>query len=53
MPKPVFICLIDYVEKSLAAERRLARGERQKQCPKCKLWWWPGELKRHKCRLQG
>ena len=25
------------------AERRLRHGERQRYCPRCGLWRWPGE----------
>ena len=26
------------------AERRMERGERQSQCPKCGYWLWPDEI---------
>lgn len=50
--RAIHICRIAYVEESLKAARRLAKGERQKQCPKCQLWWWPNEMKRHRCKKE-
>ena len=31
----------DYVAMMEDAEKRLARGERQKRCPNCGYWRWP------------
>ncbi len=28
------------------AERRTKRGEKSKQCPTCKLWYWPALQKK-------
>lgn len=28
------------------AERRHRRGERQRRCSECWLWFWPGEMRR-------
>jgi hypothetical protein len=37
------LCVLDYTERALDAERRLRRGERQLYCPTCLLWRWPEE----------
>jgi hypothetical protein len=34
---------LGYISKQEDAERRLARGEEQRQCPTCQLWFWPHE----------
>lgn len=35
---------LGYVDAAEDAEQRMARGERQVQCPTCRLWFWPDEL---------
>ena len=42
------ICTIDYVEKSLDAQRRIRKGDKQHQCAKCFKWFWSDE--KHKCK---
>ncbi len=34
---------LGYIAKSDDADRRMAAGEKQRQCPDCHLWWWPHE----------
>lgn len=36
--------LLYYVDAGEDAERRLARGQKQKQCPICKRWFWRFEF---------
>jgi hypothetical protein len=43
MPERLWVCVIDYVEQAIEAERRLRRGERQLYCPECLRWRWPEE----------
>jgi hypothetical protein len=35
---------IGYVQTFLIAEERIRRGENQKQCKKCKRWYFEDEL---------
>lgn len=39
----------DYLAKAEDAQRRLRKGERQRQCGGCSLWFWADEMKAHKC----
>ena len=39
----MWLCTLDYTEAALDAERRLRERERQRYCPHCGLWRWPGE----------
>lgn len=32
---------LGYVARSEDAQERLKRGEKQKRCPQCKLYYWP------------
>lgn len=32
--------LLSYVDAAEDAERRIARGQKQKQCSVCKRWFW-------------
>lgn len=34
---------LGYVQAHIDAERRLKRGERQSQCPRCGAWLWRHE----------
>lgn len=36
---------LGYVATAVDAEERLAAGETQTQCPRCKLWRWKDEQK--------
>jgi len=38
-----------YLAEAEDAQRRLKRGERQRQCAGCKLWFWADEMKIHTC----
>ena len=34
---------LEYIQESMAAERRLKNGERQRHCAVCHLWRWREE----------
>lgn len=38
-----YLCVLDYTEAALDAERRMRRGERQVYCAECRRWRWPEE----------
>lgn len=40
---------ISYLARAEEAQRRLKKGERQKQCRGCKLWFWADEMTSHTC----
>jgi predicted RNA-binding Zn ribbon-like protein len=35
---------LSYIARSAAAELRIARGERQRQCPDCGSWFFGDEM---------
>lgn len=35
---------LGYLSASADAEERIEGGERQSQCPICRLWLWPHEM---------
>ncbi len=37
-----------YLQWHYDSERRFKRGERQRQCPACSLWFWADEWAIHK-----
>lgn len=39
-----------YLASHEDALKRMKRGERQQQCPTCKLWIWPDKMPTHECK---
>jgi Zn finger protein HypA/HybF involved in hydrogenase expression len=37
----ILICTPGYVAALEAAKQRIAKNQKQGQCPKCKRWFWP------------
>jgi len=46
-----YLCVgMGYVEATLDARRRYAKGERQAKCPSCSRYYWADEFARHDCK---